>query len=909
NLTSDSICVSVITSHLMRPVYSDLTESTGGALLNIYGDFGVEIGSLIWVIGAVIVDGNAVGLDLVSEPWRTEYYAGEYFNGTGLVVDAVFDNGERTLEHCSVTPSRPLTASDRNVTVHYRGMTLDIPIVVREDAISVTGVSVEGQGILMKVGEKVVLSADILPDDASFTDVVWVSSDVSCADVSDGVLTARSAGSAVVTVSTLDGGHYATCPVSVYGYGDTDGLSFDVDGLVMHTGMVRTLTLNPSSFYAVWDTSDPSVCTVEDGKVVAKHPGMAVVTATVDGYVATCNVLVEATATFMTKGFVYAVQHYVQGSVIDPPVPDTDRFVGWNGYTEGMTIYEDKVFDAVFDGDVCVIVFATGTHDIVRVVEPGDTIVAPSVIPVKENEGGKYYTFLRWDGYTEGMVADRDRVFDAVYDCSVYHTVTVNYNDGTVGKYLVPHGQRLENVPDVYMYFSNSEYTKVWSPQNSITKDLSLYATIEVSGHSGPMISWVFRFDTHVFTISGKGAMLDYEYNSQRPWHEYRSYIRDVVVNEGVTSIGSRSFSDCANLNNVTLPDSLVSLGKYAFYEDLNLDSINFGTSLRSVKYQALQGISFQYPNGTRVPILPEKLAGSVYKGKDGQLSLYYIEGDWGTIHWVYDRYDESLAITGKGAIPDCVDPTDIPWYNEKELIKTVTIGEGITTIGELAFRRFTSLEKVELPSTLKSIRMHAFQYVSTLKGIEFGTALNNVGWEAFESLSFKLLDGTSLKADANILSGSRFTGSDGVMYMVSTQGTSGDLKWYLNADVLRFEGTGSMADYKGPSSTPWYTYRLFIRTLVIDEGVTHIGDYAFQKYRALANVYLPDSLQSIGYHSFYSDVKIKHIEFGTGLKSLGTYAFYGNTFKDGSKTLTNSSASLRGHVFEGGKGVLVLKS
>ncbi|MBN2658992.1 MAG: discoidin domain-containing protein [Spirochaetales bacterium] len=81
--------------------------------------------------------------------------------------------------------------------------------------VSVTGVSLGTSAVSMKVGDTLQLAATVAPTDATVPDVEWSSGDSAVATVADGLITAVSTGSAVITVSTTDGAFSAACTVSV----------------------------------------------------------------------------------------------------------------------------------------------------------------------------------------------------------------------------------------------------------------------------------------------------------------------------------------------------------------------------------------------------------------------------------------------------------------------------------------------------------------------------------------------------------------------------------------------------------------------------------------------------------------------------------------------------------------------
>ena len=84
-----------------------------------------------------------------------------------------------------------------------------------DDDVSVTGVSLDKTSAELEVGGTLALKATVAPDDATNKNVSWSSSDENVATVKDGTVTAAAAGSAVITVTTEDGGKTATCNITV----------------------------------------------------------------------------------------------------------------------------------------------------------------------------------------------------------------------------------------------------------------------------------------------------------------------------------------------------------------------------------------------------------------------------------------------------------------------------------------------------------------------------------------------------------------------------------------------------------------------------------------------------------------------------------------------------------------------
>ncbi|MBQ3272305.1 MAG: leucine-rich repeat domain-containing protein, partial [Solobacterium sp.] len=96
-----------------------------------------------------------------------------------------------------------------------------------------------------------------------------------------------------------------------------------------------------------------------------------------------------------------------------------------------------------------------------------------------------------------------------------------------------------------------------------------------------------------VLTISGTGRMADYLVGDTMPsWRTSASEITRIVVNDGITSIGSFAFDSLSNVSEVELPDSLTSIGSNAFYYCSSLGSISIPEGVTYIGEHAFQGCS-----------------------------------------------------------------------------------------------------------------------------------------------------------------------------------------------------------------------------------------------------------------------------------------------------------------------------
>ena len=198
-----------------------------------------------------------------------------------------------------------IKAGSATITVKTNdgGKTATCSVTVKAATVPVTGVSLNTTSLSLTEGETQTLTATVSPSNATDKSVTWSSNNTSVATVSStGVVTAKSAGSAIIMVTTKDGSKTATCSVTVKAKTvSVTGVSLDYTSLTMTEGETQTLTatISPSNATdksVTWSSSNTSVATVSSaGVVTAKAAGTVTITVkTNDGNkTATCIVTVQ----------------------------------------------------------------------------------------------------------------------------------------------------------------------------------------------------------------------------------------------------------------------------------------------------------------------------------------------------------------------------------------------------------------------------------------------------------------------------------------------------------------------------------------------------------------------------------------------------------------------------------------
>ena len=211
------------------------------------------------------------------------------------------DSSVATVSNGKVTAKK---AGIAKITAKAGSASTICTVTVTDPEIPITAVSLDKHSMNLTVGGTGSLSATISPSNANTSrQVEWQSSDTSVATVQNGLVTAKKAGTAVITVVTVSGGKKDTCTVTVSAPAPAtvpvSSVSLDKTAMTMTAGDSGSLTatVNPSNATnkaVTWSSSDASVATVSNGSVSAKKAGTAVVTAKAGDKTATCTVTVKA---------------------------------------------------------------------------------------------------------------------------------------------------------------------------------------------------------------------------------------------------------------------------------------------------------------------------------------------------------------------------------------------------------------------------------------------------------------------------------------------------------------------------------------------------------------------------------------------------------------------------------------
>ena len=381
------------------------------------------------------------------------------------------------------------------------------------------------------------------------------------------------------------------------------------------------------------------------------------------------------------------------------------------------------------------------------------------------------------------------------------------------------------------IYYDN--WGRVWNRVVSNVRDsipdrmnVHFKDNIYDSGSCGENVTWTLTADG-TLTISGTGAMTDYTYDSRSPWYSCRTYIKRVVMQQGVTSIGDLAFWDCSGLTSVTIPDGVTSIGGDAFRGCAALTSVTIPGSVTNVGQSAFWACSsltdiYYGGYGTDWQKLNVSIPTSAtVHFKDN----IYGKGDCGiNVTWELTG-DGTLIISGTGRISNYSYDNNAPWYSCRAYIKRVVIQQGVRAIGDYAFAYCVSLTSVAIPDSVTSIGGGAFSGCAALTSVTIPEGVTSIGDGAFSGCTS--LTSVAIPSSVTEIDGSAFSGcTELTSITIPSSVTSIGWSAFENCTALTF--------------------------MTIPESVTYISGEVFSNCVRLARVTIPKSVTEISSKAFY---------------------------------------------------------
>ena len=352
-------------------------------------------------------------------------------------------------------------------------------------------------------------------------------------------------------------------------------------------------------------------------------------------------------------------------------------------------------------------------------------------------------------------------------------------------------------------------------------------ATIHFSGEEEG-VTWRYDEATKTLYITGSGPMEGYLNSNDRPWNQYASEIQSVVIENGITSVGSRAFSQCSSLTSVTIPNSVTSIDIHAFSGCSGLISVTIPDGVTRIDNAA-----FYECSGLTSVTIPDSVTSI------GSSAFYECSG--------------LASVT----IPSSVTTINNWVFGYCSSLTSVTIPDSVTSIGDYVFSECSGLTSVTIPASVTTIGVNAFSNCSKLADVYYGGT--EAQWNAIPYITDTGIPDTAtihFQSDGDVEEG------EGYRYNTATK-------------TLYITGSGPMDDYASPADRPWNQYASEIQSVVIENGITSVGDRAFSNCSSLTSVTIPNSVTSINNSAFSGCSGLTSVTIPNSVTSIGQNAFF----------------------------------
>ena len=418
---------------------------------------------------------------------------------------------------------------------------------------------------------------------------------------------------------------------------------------------------------------------------------------------------------------------------------------------------------------------------------------------------------------------------------------------------------------------------------------------------------------------------------------EYRSDCENVIIPNGITSIGSDAFEDCISVTSITIPDSVTSI-KCKFYDCTNLANIYVDEnnknycSVDGVLYNKNKSELVKYPQGKKgeyiIPDSVTSIGNCAFEDCANLTSITIPDsvtsiGNWAFCDcenltsvnipdgvtsigkWTF-HYTNLISVT----IPDGVTSIGDHAFCDCANLKSITIPDSVTSIGALAFRRCTSLASITIPNSVTSIGRSAFEDCTSLADVTMGDGVTSIDSDAFGNTAYynndnNCVDGVLyigdhlVKAKGDIVKGD-YKIRQGTKYISALAfNDCSDLTSITVPDsVVSIDGCSAFGDCaeltaitvdennKNYCSVDDVLYNKDKSRLLcypegktgeytIPDGVTSIGGCAFSACKKLHGVTIPDSVTNIGDGTFLNSTKLTRVTIGSSVTSIGEKVFF----------------------------------
>ncbi len=259
-------------------------------------------------------------------------------------------------------------------------------------------------------------------------------------------------------------------------------------------------------------------------------------------------------------------------------------------------------------------------------------------------------------------------------------------------------------------------------------------------------------------------------------------------------------------------------------------------------------------------------------------------EGDGSNVTWSINEDGDTLTISGTGAMKDYGTSSSyyVPWI-DKSSVSSIVIDDGITQIGNDAFKGFSKITSITFPDSMTRIGDNAFGNCSSLTAIVLGSGIKEIGENAFANCDIK----TSLTIPDGVekIGEKAFYNNINLESVTIGKNTNpiawGDVfNWCDSLSLVSVDSDNTAISVldgvlfsKDGSKIIWYPANKEGTSYDIPANVTEIADYAFggNKFKSIV---IPGNVKKIGNYAFTNSSSCTSLKVSEGVDEIGAFAF-----------------------------------
>lgn len=413
-------------------------------------------------------------------------------------------------------------------------------------------------------------------------------------------------------------------------------------------------------------------------------------------------------------------------------------------------------------------------------------------------------------------------------------------------------------------YVANDQYytlsnVKVYSYLSSIFEvDGVKYTPVSPSERTCHAIDCVYDSTAAIIQV-GETAMFKgvaMKVTEVMPYTFYgNNYIKEVsIAHQG--NIGTYAFGNCDGMQSIAVANQGY-VNDYAFYDCDNVESVRISNQ-GDIGYQAF------YECDSMVMADIRNRGGVGRQAFYGCSSLKMVTlGD--EVSTLGDMAFCQCTSLQEIVIPDSVKSVGASCFSYCSSMKRAKIGDGVTSVREHAFSQCTSLEDVKVGNGVATINYGTFTNCSALTKVTFGSSVTTISNYAFEKCSS--LPEITLPQTLTKVENYAFTGCTQLADVIIEDRTQ----------ALELGSNGTSALF---SDCPLDS--VYIGGKITYSTASNKGYSPFYRNSTLRTVVITDSEEQIYENEFYGCTNLKNVTIGNGVKSIGNYAFSGCSSLDG---------------------------